>query len=75
MTPELGTALQQTAGDVEALLDRLVPGHATLERRIWESMRYSLMAGGKRLRPFLVTASADIFHVPVPHCPADRRFT
>ncbi len=27
-------------------------------------MRYSLFAGGKRLRPFLVMASGDLFHVP-----------
>jgi len=64
MTPELGAALKQTAGEVEALLDQLVAKPAALEARVWDSMHYSLLAGGKRLRPFLVTASAGMFHVP-----------
>jgi geranylgeranyl diphosphate synthase, type II len=32
--------------------------------QILESMRYSLMAGGKRLRPVLVIAAAEIFDAP-----------
>jgi geranylgeranyl diphosphate synthase type II len=32
---------------------------------IWESMGYSLMAGGKRLRPLLTVAVAEVFDYPV----------
>ena len=32
--------------------------------RLFEAMRYSLFAGGKRLRPFLVLSGADLFDVP-----------
>ncbi|WP_417519266.1 polyprenyl synthetase family protein [Minwuia sp.] len=64
MNAELAEALKRAAADVEAAMDALVPVPETLEARVHESMRYSLFAGGKRLRPFLVMASGDLFHVP-----------
>ena len=44
---------------VEACLQTLVPAQAGPLSRIVESMRYSLFAGGKRLRPILLLAAAD----------------
>ena len=44
---------------VEACLQTLVPAQAGPLSRIMESMRYSLFAGGKRLRPILLLAAAD----------------
>lgn len=38
---------------VDAELDRLVPAEAALPEAIHKSMRYSLFAGGKRIRPVL----------------------
>lgn len=35
---------------------------------ILESMSYSALASGKRIRPFLLFASADIFGVPISSC-------
>jgi farnesyl diphosphate synthase len=64
MHPKLAEALKQGAADVESCLDALVPVPDSLEARVYESMRYSLFAGGKRLRPFLVMASGDLFMVP-----------
>jgi farnesyl diphosphate synthase len=32
--------------------------------RLHEAMRYAVLGGGKRLRPFLVTAGAELFGVP-----------
>lgn len=60
----LATALRETATAVEAELDRLIPMPATLESQVHAAMRYALFAGGKRLRPFLVLACADLFSVP-----------
>ncbi len=60
----LAAALNDTATAVQAELDRLIPVPVTLEARVHEAMRYALFAGGKRLRPFLVLASADLFSVP-----------
>ncbi|WP_416898685.1 MAG: polyprenyl synthetase family protein [Minwuia sp.] len=64
MTPELKDALTRSSAEVEAAMDALVPLPQSLEARVYNSMRYSLFAGGKRLRPFLVMASGDLFHVP-----------
>ncbi|HEX2862722.1 MAG TPA: farnesyl diphosphate synthase [Lacunisphaera sp.] len=42
-------------------LDRLVPPASTRPDRLHEAMRYALLGGGKRLRPILVLAAADLF--------------
>ncbi len=59
----LSDALRQNAADVEAMLDRLLPPVAAAEGRVVDAMRYACLGGGKRLRPFLVTAGASLFHV------------
>ncbi len=51
---------RQAAG---AALESLIPMAEGPEARVIEAMRYSALSGGKRLRPFLVLASADIFNV------------
>jgi geranylgeranyl diphosphate synthase, type II len=43
---------------VEAALERSVP--QTYPDKIYESMRYSLLAGGKRLRPILCLATCEL---------------
>ena len=60
--------LSQAAHDTEALLDRLlastpVDGERARPARLLEAMRYASLGGGKRLRPFLVVASAALFKV------------
>jgi len=49
---------RERAALVDRELDRLVPLAGNPEL-IYEAMRYSLFAGGKRLRPILLMASAD----------------
>lgn len=56
-------ALAEIGAAVEHKLDRLLPAVEGPEGRLAEAMRYSSFAGGKRLRPFLVVASADLFGV------------
>jgi geranylgeranyl pyrophosphate synthase len=46
---------------VERGLDALVPAAGTRPARLHTAMRYSLQAGGKRLRPVLVLATAEVF--------------
>ena len=64
---DLKAALATAAADVEKTLDALLPGGASEEdvpeARVFEAMRYTTLDGGKRLRPFLVLASADLFGV------------
>jgi geranylgeranyl diphosphate synthase type II len=50
-------ARQQKA--VEAALDRWVPGEDENPATIHRAMRYSLFAGGKRVRPLLAIAAAE----------------
>jgi geranylgeranyl pyrophosphate synthase len=44
---------------VEAALDRFMPSAGRAPAVLCDAMRYSLFAGGKRLRPLLVLASAE----------------
>ncbi len=53
--------LQAYRERVEKALDAFVPRASTPPARLHEAMRYSLEAGGKRLRPVLVLAAADLF--------------
>ena len=47
----------------DALIERLLAVPTGLEARVYEAMRYSALAPGKRLRPLLVLASARLFGV------------
>jgi len=53
--------LARRAGEVNEWLDRLTPSEETPPRRLHRAMRYSLLAGGKRLRPALVLAAGEAF--------------
>jgi len=63
---EIKSALAENARDVDAVLDSLLPLHDEPESRLMEAVRYSTLAGGKRIRPFLVTSSARLFDVSEP---------
>lgn len=47
----------------DALIERLLIVPPGLEARVYEAMRYSALAPGKRLRPLLVLASSRLFSV------------
>ena len=59
-------ALSATSKAVERVLDRILVLPDGPEARVVEAMRYSVFAGGKRLRPFLVLASAELFDIARP---------
>lgn len=61
MTPDLADALASDAARVEAALDGLLTPPEGPEKRVFEAMRYASLAGGKRLRPFLVLESCRLF--------------
>ncbi|HEX6441615.1 MAG TPA: farnesyl diphosphate synthase [Stellaceae bacterium] len=52
-----------TARLTDAVLERLLKAPPGLEARVYEAMRYSALAPGKRLRPLLVLAGAGLFGV------------
>ena len=56
-------ALAHAAKATTAAMDRLLRTGPEPESRLLQAMRYSALAGGKRLRPFFVIASAQLFNV------------
>ena len=55
----LETYLDRRKQVVDEALERLLPGEATFPPVIFKAVRYSLFAGGKRLRPILCIAAAE----------------
>ena len=53
--------LAAAAARVEAALDARLPAPEGHQSAVMEAMRYSALAGGKRLRPFLVIECARLF--------------
>jgi farnesyl diphosphate synthase len=58
---EFKARLARAAEAVERELESLLPTGLELEHRLFDAMRYAVLAGGKRLRPFMVIASGEIF--------------
>ena len=54
----LSEHLKLRQAEVDAALDRLTPPETTLPQTIHKAMRYSLFAGGKRIRPVLCLDAA-----------------
>jgi geranylgeranyl diphosphate synthase type II len=52
---------------VDAHLDQLMPGETVQPSSIHQAMRYSVFAGGKRIRPILCLETARIFQPDVAH--------
>jgi len=61
---DLRAQMGTVAEEVEAALDRVLPQASGPQARLHEAMRYAMLGGGKRIRPFLVVAGADLFDVP-----------
>ncbi len=50
--------------EIDGVLQNLLPEPNGPERRLAEAMRYSVLAPGKRFRPILALATAELFSVP-----------
>ena len=68
MAEPLAAFLDRTRVEVDAALERWLPRPPACPEIISQAMRYSVFAGGKRLRPVLTLAAADArrtaAHVP-----------
>ena len=60
---DLKSCMAEAASDVEKTLDKLLALGGDPEDRVIEAMRYAVLNGGKRIRPFMVLSSAEIFGV------------
>lgn len=63
VSPTLAAAMTDAATAVTEALDRILPKSEFAEQKLFDAMRYSALGGGKRLRPFLVLNSAQLFGV------------
>ena len=59
--------MQRARAQVDEALDRFLPTAAVCPGVVSEAMRYSVFAGGKRLRPILTLAAADAAAAPHDH--------
>jgi farnesyl diphosphate synthase len=62
-TASVDEAAAVTVKLTDSIIDGLLKVPLGLEARVYEAMRYSALAPGKRLRPLLVLASARLFGV------------
>lgn len=58
---DVGGYFKQKIARVDSWLDRLLPAGNESPEIIHQAMRYSIFAGGKRLRPILTIATGEIF--------------
>ncbi|HKX89453.1 MAG TPA: polyprenyl synthetase family protein, partial [Sphingopyxis sp.] len=53
----------EVAAGIDGLFDQLLAVPSDPRGPLYEAMRHAAVAGGKRLRPLLVRAAGDLFHV------------
>jgi geranylgeranyl diphosphate synthase type II len=58
-TESLSAFLEQARTEVDSAIERYLPSPPASPALVCEAMRYSIFAGGKRLRPVLTLAAAD----------------
>jgi farnesyl diphosphate synthase len=61
--PLLAEGLVRIADEIDGAFDALLPVPGDARARLFEAMRYAAIGGGKRLRPLLLTAVADMYGV------------
>ena len=65
---EFKEELKKYQNEIETELKKYIRKHACPERVLNESMEYSLIAGGKRLRPTLVLSTYKLFKQDIEKC-------
>ena len=63
MSTSLKPALDAIGTAMDQRFDRLLPVPADGRGRLFAGMRHAVIGGGKRMRPLLVVAACDLFHV------------
>ncbi len=59
----LHAAITQVSAEIDAQFDALLAVPDDARQKLYEAMRHAAIGGGKRLRPLLVVATANLFHV------------
>ena len=56
--------LTDASRKVDSVLDKVIPSGESEPAKLYEAIRHSIFAGGKRFRPALVFAAGRVFNVP-----------
>lgn len=64
MKIEIEQYLKIKAKTINEYLDKLIPFSDSPEEVLYQAARYSLLGGGKRVRPILAIATAESFNIP-----------
>lgn len=59
----LAEAFERVQAEVDAAFDAILPVPKDARSQLVEAMRYAAIGGGKRVRPMLLTATAELFGV------------
>ena len=59
----LGEAFERVQGEVDSAFDAFLPVPDDTRARLVEAMRYATIGGGKRVRPLLLVATAELYGV------------
>ena len=59
----LSAGLERIAREIDGAFDAVLPVPDDARVRLVEAMRYAAIGGGKRIRPLLLTATADLYGV------------
>lgn len=59
----LAAGIKRIQREVDSLFDALLPVPGDARARLFEAIRYATIGGGKRLRPLLLTATAELYGV------------
>lgn len=62
-SPKLNQAMEECREKVARTMATLLPATDIVEAKLFDAMRYAVLNGGKRLRPFMVMESARVFGV------------
>ena len=62
-TVSLDIALEQVGAEIDRAFEILLAIPPDPRARLYEAMRYAAIGGGKRIRPLLVVAGCNLFHV------------
>src|SRR3546814_13604273 len=60
---KLKPALAEVGAEIDRLLDSLLAVPEDSRDRLYHAMRHAAIGGGKRLRPLLVVAACELYHV------------
>ena len=63
--PAIATRVQQLQERIERVLATALPAESRSPERLHAAQRYSVLGGGKRLRPLLVYATGECLSVPI----------